>query len=195
MVCRASGNYGTAFKEGRGVTQGGPLSATLFNIVVDCVAREWLRKLREGINLEEGTVERLMAEFLAIFYVDDAYLASRDPDLLQEAMDILVNLFERVGLDANRQKTVAMTCTPGRIRTQLTPASYFRMKNGIESAEDWETCKVVCYQCTKEVQARNLTLHLNTQHNIYPQTTVDADLLVDQPSVTFQARVPNWKGN
>ena len=40
MVCRASGNYGIAFKAGRGVTQGGPLSATLFNIVVDCVARE-----------------------------------------------------------------------------------------------------------------------------------------------------------
>jgi hypothetical protein len=34
MVCRASGNYGIAFKAGRGVTQGGPLSATLFNIVV-----------------------------------------------------------------------------------------------------------------------------------------------------------------
>jgi hypothetical protein len=38
--------------------------------------------------LWEDEVERLMAEFLAIFYVDDAYLASRDPDLLQETMDI-----------------------------------------------------------------------------------------------------------
>jgi hypothetical protein len=75
-----------------------------------CVAQEWLRRLREGINLEEDEVERLMAEFLAIFFVDDAYLASRDPDLLQEAID----LFERVGLETNKQKTVAMTCTPGR---------------------------------------------------------------------------------
>jgi hypothetical protein len=31
MVCRASGNYGTPFKAGRDVTQGGPLSAKLFN--------------------------------------------------------------------------------------------------------------------------------------------------------------------
>ncbi len=30
MVCRAMGNYGTPFKAGRGVTQGGPLSAKLF---------------------------------------------------------------------------------------------------------------------------------------------------------------------
>ena len=40
MVCRASGNYGTPFKAGRGVTQGGPLSAKLFNILVDAVTRE-----------------------------------------------------------------------------------------------------------------------------------------------------------
>ncbi len=73
-------------------------------------------------------------------------------------------------------------------------ASYFRMRNGLETAEDWETRKVVCHQCNKEVQARNLTLHLNTQHNIYPQTSVDADLLVDRPSVIYRARVPNWKG-
>jgi hypothetical protein len=40
MVCRAAGNYGTAFKAGRGVMQGGPLLAKLFNIMVDAVVRE-----------------------------------------------------------------------------------------------------------------------------------------------------------
>jgi hypothetical protein len=53
-VCRASGNYGAPFKAGRGVTQGGPLLAKLFNIVVDAVVRElrnscgrkWLRDRR-----------------------------------------------------------------------------------------------------------------------------------------------------
>jgi hypothetical protein len=54
MVCRASGNYGTPFKAGCGVTQGGPLSAKLFNIlVVDAVAHEWFRELREGGDYEE----------------------------------------------------------------------------------------------------------------------------------------------
>ncbi len=42
MVCRVAGNYSTAFKAGRGVTQGGPLSAKLFNILVDTVVREWI---------------------------------------------------------------------------------------------------------------------------------------------------------
>ncbi len=42
MVCQAAGYYGVAFKASRGVTQGGPLSATLFNIVVDAVVWEWM---------------------------------------------------------------------------------------------------------------------------------------------------------
>jgi hypothetical protein len=46
MVCRAAGNYGMAFKAGRGVTQGGPLLAGLFNIMVDAVVREWIQQPR-----------------------------------------------------------------------------------------------------------------------------------------------------
>ncbi len=41
-VCRTSGNYGAPFKAGHGVTQGGPLSAKLFNVIVDAVVREWM---------------------------------------------------------------------------------------------------------------------------------------------------------
>ena len=37
MVARAAGYYGTAFGGGRGVTQGDPLSPTIFNVVVDTV--------------------------------------------------------------------------------------------------------------------------------------------------------------
>ncbi len=42
MVCRAAGNYGMTFKAGRGVTQGSPISAKLFNILVDAVVWEWI---------------------------------------------------------------------------------------------------------------------------------------------------------
>jgi hypothetical protein len=50
-VCRASGNYGTPFKADCGVTQGGPLSAKLFNIMVDAVVREWMQLLQEEMDL------------------------------------------------------------------------------------------------------------------------------------------------
>ena len=41
MLARAGGYYGTGFKGERGVTQGDPLSSTIFNVVVDAVVRHW----------------------------------------------------------------------------------------------------------------------------------------------------------
>ena len=61
MVCRALGNYGTPFKAGRDVTQGGPLSTKLFNIMVSAVARKWFRELREGGDYKEWELDKLMS--------------------------------------------------------------------------------------------------------------------------------------
>ena len=85
--------------------------AKLFNILVDAVVREWLRLLREELDMEEEEMDGMMETLFAIFYVDDAYIASRDPVFLQQAIDGLVSAFERVGLETNIKKTQAMTCT------------------------------------------------------------------------------------
>ncbi len=68
MVCHASGNYGGPFCAGRGMTQRGPLSAKLFNILVDAVVREWLRQLHDGGIVDPEELDLLMAAFFAIFY-------------------------------------------------------------------------------------------------------------------------------
>ncbi len=114
-VCRALGNYCTPFKAGRGITQGGPLLAKLFSIMVDAVVREWLRILREELDMEGEELASTMEALFAIFYVDDACIAARDPIFLQQAINILVTTFKHVGLDTNTKKMQAMTCTPGKI--------------------------------------------------------------------------------
>jgi hypothetical protein len=139
MVCRASVNYGMSFQAGRGITQGGPLSAKLFNVLVDAIAWEWLQELREGSALELDKIDCLMATFFAIFYVNNAYLASRNPDFLQRVLNVIVGLFARVGLETNAQKTQAMICTPGMIRIQLPEDSYARMRGGMTSTGEWES--------------------------------------------------------
>jgi hypothetical protein len=185
MVCRALGNYGTPFKAGRGVTQGGPLSAKLFNIMVDVVARKWLRELREGGDYEEWERGDLMSAFFAIFCVDDAYLASRDPEFLQRVLDLLVSLFARVGLETNMSKMQTMICTPGRIRTQLPADSYRRMQCGLVTAAEWNARDVECFKCGKMVKATSLRRHLADMHSVYQQTVVAEDMLICRPAETY----------
>ena len=50
MVCRASGNYCVPFKAVRGVTQGGPLSAKLFNLLVDAFTWVVIGRLRRTMG-------------------------------------------------------------------------------------------------------------------------------------------------
>ena len=93
MVYRTAGNYGQPFKAGRGVTQGGPLSARLFNILVDAVIRKWFRLLKSQVDSDEAELDDSIATFFAIIYINNAYLASRDTEFLQQALTILVGLF------------------------------------------------------------------------------------------------------
>ena len=78
MVARAGGYYGTGFKGARGVTQGDPLSPTIFNVVVDAVIRHWVTLAVEeaekrGYRGKEGMHQA------ALFYADDGMVASSDP--------------------------------------------------------------------------------------------------------------------
>ena len=75
--------------------------------MVDAVVRAWIAQMLGAEAAEHGYGEELR-KILAIFYADDALLASRDPALLQEALDVMVALFERVGLRTNTAKTKVM---------------------------------------------------------------------------------------
>ncbi len=54
-----------------------------------------------------------IATRMVSFYVDDGVLSARDPVWLQSAFDVLITLFEQVGLKTNTTKTQVMTCVPG----------------------------------------------------------------------------------
>ena len=137
--------------------------------------------------------DHLMATFFAIFYVDNAYLASRDPDFLQLALDILVSLFARVGLETNVSKTQAMICTPGRIRTQLPEASYRRMQQGIVLAAERDTRMVQCRECDIAISASSMRHHLADQHDVYQGVVVSQEYLEPCPSVLYTAH-PRYDG-
>ena len=89
------------------MTQGDPLSPTIFNVVVDAVVRHWVKMVLAEAEKrgERWNEDRHQA---ALFYADDSMVASSDPRWLQWAFDALVSLFEWVGLCTNVSKMVSM---------------------------------------------------------------------------------------
>jgi hypothetical protein len=123
LVCRAGGSYGSPFAAFQGVTQGAPLSSFLFNVCVDAVVREWLHQMLGDDAARQGIGDEV-AKWMVAIYIDNELVASRDPVWLQSSFDILVGLFERIGLFTNAAKTKVMMCTPGRIRECYSDEAY-----------------------------------------------------------------------
>ncbi len=100
MVCRAGGNYGEPFGAFMGVTQEGPLSSLMFNVCVDCVVREWPQQVLGDDAACDG-VKKAVRNYGIPFFVDSELVAVRCPAWLQLSFNILIKLFERIGLLIN----------------------------------------------------------------------------------------------
>jgi hypothetical protein len=109
----------------------------------------------------------MMETLFAIFYVDDAYIASREPE-------------------TNIKKMQAMTCTPGTIRLQLPTKSYLWMRTGQTPAAEWDAHSVTCRECGKDMRARSLGRHLADQHEIYQMQVVAEELLNRREGVIYE---------
>jgi hypothetical protein len=190
MVCWASGNYGTSFSASRGMTQGGPLSAKLFNILVNDVTRELFWVLRGADGYDNDEAGNLIATFFTIFYVNNAYLASRDAEFLQHPLELLVDLFKRMGLMTNRSMMQTMICTPGWVQTQLPTNTYQWLQRGRVTAAEWNVRDVECPQWGMLMKASSLGRHLADIHDVYQLMVVAEEWLELHPAETYG--VTNW---
>ena len=111
MVARAGGYYGPGFKGEWGVIQGGPLSPTIFNVVVDVVVRHWVT-LAVTEAETRGEWRREGRHQAALFYADDGMVASSDLQWQQWTFTKLVGLFDQVGLNTTMGKMVSIACRP-----------------------------------------------------------------------------------
>ena len=66
----------------------------------------------------------------ALFYADDGLVASTDPDWLQWAFYVLVELFTRIGLYTNVTKTQGMICQPCYVAGRHSDEAYARRITG-----------------------------------------------------------------
>ena len=101
------------------MTQGDPLSPTIFNVVVGAVVRHWVTGIIADAEAR-GELGKEGRHQAALFYSDGGMVASLDPGWLQGAFNTLVGLFERVGLQTNVGKTDGMVCHPCQAAGNLT---------------------------------------------------------------------------
>jgi hypothetical protein len=76
------------------------------------------------------------------FFVDNGLVAARCPEWLQSSFNILINLFKRIGLRTNAEKTKVMTCLPGKIQVAQTEEEYASQQTGLgnineEASTSW----------------------------------------------------------
>ena len=114
VVPKARNLYGHYFSTGLGVTQGYPVSLTIFNIVVDVVVRAALLEVCRPQEDQHGFIWAA-GEHNICFYADDGQIVDHNPIWVHTSLTEMVKMFDRVGLQKNLSKTKAMVCTPGFI--------------------------------------------------------------------------------
>ena len=120
VVPRQNGFHVPDFPTMRGTTQGGLMSLTLFNVVVDNVIRTWLDIMVEDQRVAHDGLGDTIGRCLGVFYANDGMVGSRDLGWMQHKMKNLVVLFRRYGLASNVTKSCTMTCQPGALRVGVS---------------------------------------------------------------------------
>jgi len=103
---------------------------------------------------------------LVAFYADDGVIAARNHQWLQNALNVLVTLFRKVGLETNVDKTKIMICHPIFIRTHLSDEADKRRLTGegLSFRERKQQC-VQCQWCIKNFAASYIDSHRATAHH------------------------------
>ena len=119
VITRQNGFHRPAFPATRGTTQGGLMSSTMLNVVVENIIRTWLDMKLEDQRVAHDGLGYTVGWCLGVFYADNGMVGSRDLDWLQHAMNVLVGLFRRYGMAYNFAKSRTMTCQPRTLRAGM----------------------------------------------------------------------------
>jgi hypothetical protein len=129
--------------------------------MVNAVLRIWYEMMNPNV------AEAVIAEIMATFYADDGRIAGTDPVKIQESLDLMTALFERVGLNMSVVKTKTMISCGKYQYHKISDIAYKRRMTGQgESHRSRKMRKVSCPECNEIVSDQYLPIHLHHQHNI-----------------------------
>ena len=105
-------------------------STTLFNVAVGGVVRHWILLTVEYGSVIQDRLRHAVGRSLDMFYADDGFLGSREPEWFQDTLDILKGLFRYIGLAGNVANSKTMNCHTGAIRLGMSQESLGRHRMG-----------------------------------------------------------------
>ena len=120
---------GAASVTGRGVTQGNPEPPMIFNIVVYAVVRAVLEEVCSLQEAQNG-MGWAVGERNLVFYADGRRIGGRYHEWVQDALTVMIDIFQRMGMEMNLGKTKAMVCIPMFIWGKWGELAYKRRKIG-----------------------------------------------------------------
>jgi Reverse transcriptase (RNA-dependent DNA polymerase) len=181
LVPKSGGYFGMPLIAERGVRQGDIISPIIFNIVVDCVLREWYRILGD-------------TDLTAIFYADNGCLAGYFANNVQQSLDLFISLFSRVGLQLNATKTKAMIVLGHYPYDQQLLAGYkWQFDHPLPDSRARKLTKVICNVCGKWMTDQYLPLHKCQLHGIISEQVLVNPQLDLAPEYYYTVDFPDSK--
>ena len=98
--------------------------------MLDSVITLWNRVVTVEASVLEG-LGRVFQTLYALFYIDDMLMDSQSPSRLQASLEVLMGLFDHVGIQTKFVTIVGMTCLPCLISQSLLKVSYTRRMNRV----------------------------------------------------------------
>jgi len=182
--------YGAPFHAGSGLATGDIPAPVIFNILVDAVLRRWYLDITaRGIHTR------------ARFYADDGSLRDHNHHNLQLALTTMEDLFLRVGLRVNGNKTKSLTVLPTISTTTISNVAYKRrMEATGETYRARKARRTTCPLCDVGMQTRSLPGHYRSQHPAAPlpppplhhdpNTATDRHFLLSAPDKHADSQCP-----
>ena len=102
-----------------------------------------------------------------MFYEDDGRISDHKPMWVQTMLTVVVQIFERVGLQMKLGKTKGMVFTPGFIWGQLGVAAYKRRATGEgDTFRERKKTRVSCKECVTTMAELLLLHHMERSNGI-----------------------------